>query len=271
MLDVTAINGHVPQQLRAVINDLRRNETSATTIHVQPALGTYSMLDFYDERFPSTREDSPRIARIRYEAGNFILRSSRIKNRKYGGGSGGYHEFMTKDARKMQKLLRQYVYPLTIAEIIDSTEAVSDKYDTWVARPERDMGPIMGSMSWTAKQAVLEEMCHMRTIGVNQFKTPLFQKIFDEMLPLHDEHKRRQALKAEHVHVYVESDGKVSVTKSKGPLEWDTIKYPSVEQVPEDIQQQICVLKLVDKGKYVPEVGQRMTDDIYWIHLFTTP
>lgn len=273
MLDVSGINGHVPQEMRALINDLRRAETSPITIHVQMIDGTHLAVAFYDERFPSTREGAPRIAVLRYEQGKFIIRSTRIKNRKFGGGSGGYHEFLTQDSRKMQKLLRQYIYPLTMPEIIDMTDGVGDKYYSWVNDPERDMATHLGGLAYTARKAVIEEVCHLRLLGVSQFKTNLFDGIFHKVLPLYDEHQRRLALKVDHVHVYVEADGKVSVTRSKNTPqpEWNTVKYSSLEQVPENIQQQVCMLKLVEQGKYLPEVGQRMADDIYWVHIISNP
>lgn len=271
MLDVSGINEHVPQEMRALINNLRRAETSPITIHVEMVANTDRAVAFYDERFPSTREGAPRIAVLRYEQGKFIIRSTRIKNRKFGGGSGGHHEFLTQDPRKMQKLLRQYIYPLTMPEIIDMTDGVESTYYGWVNAPERDMATHLSGLAYTARKAVIEEVCHLRLLGVSQFKTNLFDGIFREVLPLYDEHQRRLALKVEHVHVYFEPDGKVAVTKSKAPLEWDTVKYPSLEQLPENIQQQVCMLKLVEQGKYLPEVGQRMADDIYWVHIISNP
>lgn len=270
MLDVSQITNHVPAEMRSMINDLRRVHTSAAVIQVQMREGTYNTLDFFDERFPPNRANAQSIASLRYEGGSYIIRSQRIQNKKFRAGNvyGAFRERVTKDARKMQKMLREYIYPFHIYEIIDMTENTRTSFANWVNAPERDMCTITGSLPSIIKRDLIEEMLHLRMQGT-QFKTERFRKIANEALPLYDEYARRSSLKVTHMHVYVQPDGKVVVTKATEDrsFDWQTTTYDGMDKVPENIQQQISMLKLVDIAQYVPEVGQRMAEDIYWIHV----
>lgn len=276
MLDVSAINGHVLQELRGAISELRRFETNPTTIRVLPRAGSYSIVDFHDARFMSDMKDNPtdgRIATLRYESGEYVLRSHRIHNNKFNPHSGGHRERVTRNGRVMQKLLRECITPLTITEIINMTDDAILLYDRWVDQPDSQVRDIFeGGVDFTLRDDLMEEIIHFNSIGV-EMRTPRFRKITAEAIPLHEEHKRRAKLKVTHAHVYVDPDGKVSVTtaeRGESVKSWGTTTYANMEEVPKNIQQQICILKLVDKNTYVPEVGQCMAEGIYWVHLFPT-
>lgn len=270
MLDISKINDHVPEKMRALIGELRRGHTSPVTIHVEMQAGTHRVLSFYDERFPSTVEESPRIAVLRYEEGNFILRSHRIRNKKFSPGNGGYRERLTNDPRKMLKWLREYVTPLTYHEIMQTTDDVTSAYGNWATEPERNIrDAVPAAMSRNFLMILMEEMSHMQRVGFTQFATDHFRKIYQEALPMYDEHVRRSSLNVKHVHVYIEPDGKVIATsKDDATAVYDSAKYENMEQAPKIIQEQVAMLKLAGKGNYLPEVGQCMTDNIYWLHVF---
>jgi hypothetical protein len=276
MLNVSAIDGNVPQILRSLISDFRRTDTSSAEIIVQPRLGSSFILDFYDARFPpnvSTGENSRRVATLRYEAGNLVLRSSRIKNNKFNHNATGFYERTTKEPRNMLKLMRQFISPLTMAEIIGMHEDVTYSYRTWVNDPDDHVRQMLAGTGSDIRDDLIEEMAHLKALGI-EMKTDQFRKIADEALPLHEEYQRRTKLKAQHMHIYVEPSGKVVVTSTKDTVRSsyiaESVTYPSMEEVPENIRQQVYILKMVEKNTYVPEVGQCMADGIYWVHVFPT-
>ena len=267
MLDVTNINNHVPAELRSALNDLRRAHTSPAVIQVRMRDGFYSTVDFYDERFPYGRTNAPRVAALTYEGGSFILHSIRIKNRKFSPNVPAFREKVTKDDRKIHKLLREYIRPFSINEVIRMTDDVADKYSSWVNDSMREVNKYMGTLPSTIRNELLDEMLHLRAAGV-QFRTPRFRTFVTEALPNYEEYLRRSKLKMTHMHVYVQPDGKVVVTRAVGmEMNWNNVTYDGIDAVPEHIRQQISMLKMVDTGQYIPEVGQRMAEDIYWIHV----
>jgi hypothetical protein len=266
MLDVSAIDGSVALCLRSIVNTLRLSHTTPGVVAVVPRLGSSYILDFFDGRFPTDAEASQRIATLRYESGAYALRSSRIHNNKFKSRSGGYHERVTKSVTKMHKLLQEYVTPLTMREIVNMTDDVEHQYSVWVERPSSQISDVCSGLHGTTRQNVLEEAAHLKALGVD-VKTRFFKSIIDEALPLYEEHKRRVRMKMNSLHVYIEPSGKVAVTKVESPQVANSTYYDSLDDAPENIRQQIFLLKLVDKNQYVPEVGQCMAEGIYWIHV----
>ena len=274
MLDVSAINGHVPEAMRNLINDLRRAETSSTTIVVQPRSGTYNVLEFIDSRFLQNDEINKLIAALYYTGGAFELSCPRIKNVKFRPSTPGYHKRVTQDPRKMQKFLRSHIYPFSILEIMDLTDDVGRLYDLWVDQPHSEMWNTWGR---AATEHMIEEVVHLHSMGVTHFKTRMFQQLAERGLPLYHEHQRRKKLEMVHMHVFIEPDGKVVVTGKyddllsggggSGKPVMQSRTYDSLDAAPLYIRQQVSMLKLLDKGTYVPEVGKHMADNIYWVHV----
>lgn len=269
MLDISAVNGHTPEGIRTMLNQLRREDTNPVTVTVLPKHGSYNHLIFYDGRFPPDSEQKEvRIATLEYTAGvGYKVRSKRIQNKKHNPNHSGYNERKTQDPRKMYSVLKEVTHPFTTLEIIGLTDDVNYTYTCWVEQPSHDIRNKWGRS--ITENLIIDEVMHLASVGITNFKTHLFCDLVNEGIPLYNEHKRRLALQLMHMHVFIDFDGKV-ITTLQHPqyaTKMKSLTYPNMDAVPAHIQQQVAVLKLVEANTYVPEVGQRMGDNIYWVHV----
>ena len=84
-------------------------------------------------------------------------------------------------------------------------------------------------------------------------------------LELYSELKRRQDSNIKNVHVYINPDESVHVTVSEDK----TYSYDTLDGVPEIVRQQVAMLMMVDMKQYVPEVGKRTDEKMFWVHVNT--
>lgn len=266
MLDISKLHSEVPQQLRALVNELRRIDTSPVVIQVHPHADHY--VSFADSRFKDRDDRAPlRLVRVGYMAGEYTIRSERIRNKKHNPNSTGYRERTTHDARKAFKILLEVVHPFTPREIFNMTDGITDEHYSWVERPRADLRTQFGLMGSPNDFTMLEEIAHLQGLGFSSFKSSLFQKLAKYALPIYEEYQRRLSIKVQHMHVFIDHDGKVIVTTRDTNQLAQQQTYESLLTAPEHVQQQVAVLKLVDEGSYVPEVGRRMSSNVYWVHV----
>jgi hypothetical protein len=84
-----------------------------------------------------------------------------------------------------------------------------------------------------------------------------------------DEYNRRSTLRVRQCHVLLNPDGSGYLTPRntsyQSKIQAQSDFFPTFEDFPEAVRQQVGMLRLVDSGAFVPEVGYRVSNNEYWV------
>lgn len=213
---------------------------------------------------------SPQIALLRYEneagrnkTGAYVLESRLIENFKYAPRNRKHRTLVTNDVRKIVSYMHKYVLPVTSKEIaIKNKDIMTTFYDNW--RSELYWESVRGVE--IGRDDIMQEIDRLNSLGVS-FITEGFKKAIKAM-PNWKEHKRRQNLKVSTRYVILHGDKASLVVNYKGADGTPQVAekdYDSHEQLPETIYQKLSLLKMLEDGGGIPEVGVRVNANQYWI------
>ena len=256
------------EEIKSLLTDFRRVQVSRFPIEVKASANDSNVIAFIDSRFPSDTVHFKRTLAVLRTNGvddkgrkSFVLQCRLIKNEKYSEFNDDYRSRETTDIKKMGKFLRDYVKPYSPQEISDMGSNIRDDYYTWQQEAVSAFRRVVCQVS---EVDIAEEVAYLKSVGV-QFRSEKFVEIATTGLELLEERNRRKNSGLVHVHVYMHPDDSVSVTIADGK----TYSYESLDNVPETVRQQVAMLMMVDMNQYVPEVGKRTKDKMFWIHVNT--
>lgn len=261
--------------IKNLVMEFRRTQVSRFPIDVVATEGLPHVFSFIDSRFPLTSSSSATrknsLAIIQKvgtdEKGRPELKITGrlITNDKYSSGSDDYYTRMTTDVKKMFKFMKDYIKPFSAMEIAQKTGGNPYyEFAEWKREPVNDFQRLVNSID---ADTMAEELMRLHSLGV-QFQSEKFRQVITTGLDLHAEGKRRKALPTSQVHVFVQPDESVMVTSL--PDDDSTAgawTFENMSVAPETVQQQVAMLRLTDKGTYVPEVGKKVSDRMFWVHV----
>jgi hypothetical protein len=189
-----------------------------------------------------------------------------IQNQKYASHNTNYHVKETTDPAKLVKLLRDYTKPFTAQEImwkdVDASPEASD--EIWRSEPRSKFISIVSKIS---PDDVAEELMYLNSIGV-QFRSEKFRRVIMDGIELYSEAKRRKAIVSVPMYVYIQPDDSVmAAVENKGDMEQGAWTYQTMEEAPQCVQQQVAMLRMCTQGEHIPEVGRKVSDNRFWIHV----
>ena len=257
--------------LKQLLADFRRVQVSRFPIIVEQHWDENGAVKFVDSRFPTDTWRKDRVlAWIGVEGMDkkgrpgLVLYSRLIENEKFSDTSEGYRKRQTSDPKKMLGYLRQYVLPYTTKELMGKYDPPTYEHSAWVSQPKNEFHDVASKIRG---DVLALEIMHLQSIGV-QFKSNEFREVASRGLELHQEAKRRMELQSVLMMAMLQPDGSVLVGwPDYGNIQMGSRTYDSLEQAPECIQQQVAMLKMCDMGEYVPEVGRRKTQTVFWVHV----
>jgi hypothetical protein len=259
---------HTSDEIKSLLTDFRRVQVSRFPINVEATANDHNKIGFVDSRFPVNAVHYKKNLAVLETNGLddkgrrvYILRSRLIKNEKYAQHNDDYHSRETTDLKKLSKFLRDYVKPYSPLEISQMGGDVYDDLHNWRSEARRSFREVVGRVS---EDDVAEEVAYLKSVGV-QFRSDKFRNIATKGLDLHEELKRRNNDAIKNVHVYINPDESVHVTVADDK----TYSYDTLDSAPETIRQQVAMLMMVDMKQYVPEVGKRTDEKMFWVHVNT--
>lgn len=261
---------HTSDEIKSLLTDFRRVQVSRFPIDVKATDNDNNRIAFIDSRFPMntfTVHYKKNLAVLETNGLDdkgrtiYILRSRLIKNEKYAEHNDDYHSRETTDLKKLSKFLRDYVKPYSPLEVSRMGSDVSDDLHNWRGEARRNFREVAGQVS---ESDVAEEVAYLKSVGV-QFRSDKFRDMATKGLELYDELKRRSNDDIKNVHVYINPDESVHVTVADDK----TYSYDTLDGVPEIVRQQVAMLMMVDMKQYVPEVGKRTDEKMFWVHVNT--
>jgi hypothetical protein len=246
-----------------LIADFRRTQVSRFPINVT-SINHGGMVIFEDSRFPSKNTKVLNIVGTLRDAGfdkkdkqQYEVRSRLIKNEKYNQQNDDYNSRTTNDPKKVGKFLKDYFKPFTPMEVAGLTSRKFEhRHDEW----RDEFRYKLQEMRHIDSNDLFEEVQHLRALGV-EFHTERFKRIVSEGIPIFHEHMRRKDDPRKTIHVYFNTDDSVQTTNGQA-----TTLYQSSDEMPENMRQQVAMLRMVEADTFIPEVGMKMSVNTYWIY-----
>jgi len=246
-----------------LIADFRRTQVSRFPITVT-ARNHGSLIVFEDNRFPAQNTRVENVVGTLRDAGldkknkqTYEVRSRLIQNEKYASHNDDYHSRTTNDPKKVGKFLKDYFKPFTPTEIAQRSvrrfEAHDDEWRDEFRWKLRDV-------TMVEPTELFAEVQHLVSLGV-EFNSDKFKRIVTEGMPMFTEHMRRKNESRNSTHIFINPDD--SVQTSYGDI---TNTYQTPEEMPEHMQQQVAMLRMVEADTYIAEVGMKISANTYWIY-----
>jgi hypothetical protein len=246
-----------------LIADFRRTQVSRFAVNVK-SINHGSLVVFEDSRFPTTTTKVQRIVGTLRDCGLdkkgkqlYEVRSRLINNEKYASHNDDYYSRTTNDPKKVSKFLKDYFKPFTPNEIAGLTSSKFNSHDDnwrdefrWKLRETTTIEP----------SELFAEVQHLVSLGV-EFQSDKFKRIVADGMPMFEEHMRRKNESRKATHVFINPDESAQATY--GVI---TNTYQSMSDMPENMQQQVAMLRIVDVDTFIPEVGMKMSTNTYWIY-----
>lgn len=249
--------------MKKALTELRRGHVSRFPINVDIGRRT---LWFWDSRFPRAAHTSGLgfIASVsREEDGDKVdykIMSKEIVNDRYASYNDKRNVLSTKNPTKLLQHMKKYIVSTSDERIADATE-----YEQMRGREEyeadlrnRWYGPTPSVTSAT----LMREMVELKRQGIVP-TTPLLKAYYDK-LPEYETYQEVLEKQPTKVHVHIQSDDLVTI--------WNGTKstnYAALSECPDNIQQAVAMLNIMEKGAYVPNVGTKTRlDGIYWVEVF---
>jgi len=256
MLNITTEN--IPDAIRQLIVEFRRSQVSRFPVDVAHS-GINRSIHFGDSRFPN-KESLARLEVNGLDKNNkkiLKMYSFRISNDKFLCTNRDYRTRSTSDPKKMLKWMKDYIKPYTGPEVARmSKDTVADAHRAW----QREAEEAAVSINRISERAIYEEIEALLSFGV-EFRTEKFRELATVGLPAYKE-KRMRSVKAEpKTHVLINPDESVVVSGDA-----DTATYDSLEAAPEQVQQHVALLRMMEQNEYLPDVGIKVNAQVFWVN-----
>jgi hypothetical protein len=245
-----------------LIADFRRTQVSRFPIDVV-SINHGSMIVFKDSRFPTQSVKVTNIVGTLRDCGLdkrdkqvYEVRSRLINNEKYACHNDDYYSRTTNDPKKIGKYLKDYFKLFTPTEISALTSRKFDgHHENWADEFRWKLRDVVS----VEPSELFAEIKHLVDMGT-EFRSDKFKRIVAEGMPMFEEHTRRRT-KKDSTHIFINPDDSVHATFKE-----NTSTYQTLEEMPEDMQQQVAMLRMVEADTFIAEVGMKMSANTYWIY-----
>ena len=254
---------NLAHHLREVMPHLRFSRKSSTSLHVYHPDETFSrgwigFDNYYDKGGES----------------KFVVRAPSIMNNRYATYSQQHHMAMSKNVNTLLRQCKAHLVRVTTDQVnsyyfhdfkngIDNSNA---ELKATVKKLQSDLGV---NAYGAAGDALLIELESLRNAG-HEFSVPSINKTLDELKEAREFNKdstvsSRGAL--------VWQDGKkiraVDV-ETYDTSRWKSIVgeeqvYPTQDDIPAHILDKLFQLQIAEKGKFLPDVGLRCSEDVSYV------
>ena len=250
--------------IKKALTELRRGHVSKFPINVKAV--SDRGLWFWDSRFPEPTIKSALgfIAHIYRESDGenvtYTIESQAIQNNRYASYNDNRHRLSTKTPAKLLQNMKKYITPLSDKTIAENTlreqEYGRDTHEAELRDKWFYSTPSVGTTSF------MEEVLQMKQLGIVPM-TPIV-KAYYEKLPDFEAYEEWTKNQPKKLHVFLQPDESVSIFDGK-----QSTLYASMSDCPDNIQQAVAMLNIMEPGSYVPNVGTKTKEsNIYWVEVF---
>ena len=262
----------ISQKLLPLVRDFQKKFVSEHDVIARGALSG-TLVKFHDSREKSIYRDNANNREVdslagmlsfNHSSGKYVITSRKIKNDKYYEWRNEYKQVTTKDPKKALKLMFQHIKPFTIDEIVHAgKDRANIKHETWVQDAAREFRSLSDQVS---DAEIVQEITSLVAQGI-KFKTNTFRLLAEVGIAAYKEQERRRSSGGFSRAVVVNAvNGVVMYGGFKGAEAGDWKSAPGIELLPPEWLEPVSMLKIVTPGTFVPEVGVRMNESMYYLY-----
>lgn len=258
---------HLAEPLQDLVKEFRKVQVSRFPLE---AVGSPNgnTLGFVDSRYPTDIFGYQKMAGVIHYATDrngewyFEIESRLIENPKYGSYNSQKYTRKSKDPKKILKLMRETIKPFMGHEIGAQTRRnLEEKFREWRQEPAKEFRDTVGV--YIDAEAIMKEVEHMASIGYLP-KTDYFKKALGSGIATWKEKLLRENKKLAAVHVLINPDDSVELSNNS-----QTFGKDSLDKCSEHVQQAVAMLRIMNVGDFVPEMGYKVSANAYWVEVPT--
>jgi hypothetical protein len=232
-----------------------------------------SLIGFVDSRFPTTRYSKDEMlamvwveqvdSRSGAQVTQYTIESRLISNDKYSRHNSDFFTRKTTDPKKFFKYLKEYAKPFTYQEVaLRSMRSAENKFDDWKNEKRNEAYHTVG-MNWND---IMDEITKLHALGVKP-QTEKFKKAYDVGIPAYEEYKGLESRTFKRIHVFTHTDGTVAISSfaDYGDIQKGSTLYEEMSYIPQHIQEQVGMLRMMSVGDFVPNIGMKINDREFWV------
>jgi len=217
----------------------------------------------------------------------FMVGARHIRNGRYKGRSRQYTMRLSKNLDVAAKAARTYFTPVSVLEIVrhyvnDVRDAHNNLKDDRVTkrRAATDKFLVRGDYELRNSPKFMDELLNL--VNSNYiFKDAELKASIKEWAEYHKDIKFMEE-RQHTMRIIIMEHGKIKVTTpfdpmncvaingasypSKHNLEVDFTEYPVKEALPPEILSKLAVLFVVEEGRFTPDVGVRLNDEVLCVY-----
>lgn len=197
------------------------------------------------------------VGKLFVQDGNYCVQSPRIENEKFNRNNDGYRIRKSKDMKKMLKVARQFLKPVTTSHMYSEYEHTLRTALHNIREPADEKFRDTFAIN---KDDVAQEIAHMVALGYTP-STKSFREAIDLMRTEGAELKRLKDYRPRACFVWAKQNSVVyRYTDST-----EEIEIVDLNDLPSDLNHKLGVLTIAAKGSPIADVGVRVTDEIFWV------
>jgi hypothetical protein len=258
--------------LKDMLMQFRKAQVSRYPIETYMNMNN-DMVGFVDSRFPTTRFSKDDMLAMVWvdqttnrsgsQTTQYVIESRLIHNEKYARHNSDFYTRKTTDPKKFAKYLKDYVKPFSYQEVaMRSMRLAEGKFDDWKGDKRREAYHTV-NVNWND---IMEEITKLQALGVKP-QTEKFRKAYEIGIPAYEEYKGLENKSFKRIHVFAHTDGTVAVSSfaDYGDIQKGSTLYEEMSFLPQHIQEQVGMLRMMSTGDFVPNIGMKINEREFWV------
>jgi hypothetical protein len=243
----------------SLLKDLRRTHVSRFPVRIEVL--NPSSVRFHDTRFPS----GTLLASLYRDKDAWVVQSRLINQPRFNGARK--HQKRTGDVKKVLRYLRDFAISFTPEEVANRTfHTYDNEVDAW----KYSLRTAFIEAFATTQSDLIVEVERMVASGYVP-RTPSFIRMYDKGIAAAKEWDRMKSRQIMKVSITINADDTVDMFSydklGYGGINRGLTVLPSLLAAPACVQEAVAMLRLVDEGKLVPEVGMRTRPNTFWVEV----
>ena len=258
--------------LKDMLVQFRKAQVSRYPIQTYMGIND-NMVGFVDSRFPTTSYSKDTMlamvwtdqvdSRSGAQVTQYTIESRLINNDKYSRHNSDFFTRKTTDPKKFFKYLKEYAKPFTYQEVaLRSMRSAENKFDDWKNEKRKEAYHTV-SMNWND---IMDEITKLHALGVKP-QTEKFKKAYEVGIPAYEEYKGLESRNFKRIHVFTHTDGTVAISSfaDYSDIQKGSTLYEEMSYIPQHIQEQVGMLRMMSVGDFVPNIGMKINDREFWV------
>ena len=236
------------------------------------------VVHFHDSRCNGEDDSNYRVASLSVseDKNKYTVWSKRITNRRYAQWGEARHTISSIKVDKIIDKLLEVLTSFTEIELATRSYRLVDvKFDDWLRESKNAYGDLHPQYMRAAEiiEALIEDYMAASN-GAAPYTNATLQRYFrPEFVAAYKENRDRLDTKRPNINVFINPDGLVHMVRNKKeestePENYELVgKFNSYDEVPQGMREACSMLKLVEGGTYVQNVGYKHpTHNSFWIY-----